>query len=715
MSESLFSQSWYRVASLRPRLRSHAQIHRHVYRGAIWYVLQDHATGRFHRFTPTAHAVIGLMDGERTLQQIWDLACERLGDEVLTQDEVIKLLSDLHRADVLRSDTPPDLREQQERRGKHLRAQLLQYLGNPMSIRFPVLDPDRALQALVPFLRPFFGWFGLLLWCGLVGWALVLGGMHWNELSRGIEDRVFSSDNLLLLWLVFPLLKILHELGHGLAVRVRGGEVHEMGVMFLLFVPIPYVDASSASAFPDKRWRMLVGAAGMLTEVLVAALAMILWTFLEPGPARAVAYNVVLIAGVTTVLFNGNPFLRYDGYYILSDFLEIPNLAQRANEYLGYLINRHVFRVDKVNSPVSAPGEARWFVFYSVVSFVYRMLMMVAIVLIMAGQFFVVGVLMAVWAIYSMLLQPALRKLDYLFNSPRLERRRRRALLATGSTLAVLMLLVLALPVPSFTRAEGVVWVPDEAQVRARVDGFITRVEAGSGQQVARDDLLILCSDPELATRVAALQAELIRLEARYVAAVATNRVQAEILQQQVVHARYALDLSRRRLAETAVRSPLDGTFIVVDAPNLPGRFAHRGDLLAYVVPDAATTVRVVVSQADADQVRQRVHSVSVRSVDRVGAVLPARVLREVPAATDQLPGMALSLQGGGKIGLDPSQEGDARALHKQFVFDLQLNGGDRLGNLGSRVYVRFEHPAEPLAQQWMRTVRTLFLKKFNV
>ncbi|MDO9402764.1 MAG: biotin/lipoyl-binding protein [Polaromonas sp.] len=715
MAESLFSESWYRVANVRPRLRNHAQIHRHVYRGGIWYVLQDHASGRFHRFTPVANLVIGLMDGQRTMQEIWDIASEQLGDEVPSQQEMIKLMSDLHRADVLQSDAPPDIREQHERRGKHLKQKVKQYIGNPMSLRFPLFDPDRVLTRLMPLARPFFGWFGAVLWIGTVLTAIILAAMHWRAFSDGMLDRVFSVENVLLLWVLFPLVKILHELGHAFAVKARGGEVHEMGVMLLLLMPIPYVDASSASAFEDKRWRMLVGAAGMLTELFIAAVAMIIWVNLDPGTDRAIAYNIILITGISTILFNGNPFLRYDGYYILSDWLEIPNLGQRSNEYLGYLINQYLFAVKDVQSPVVARGERRWFVFYSITSFFYRMFMMITIMLLVASKFFVFGVLMAIWSIWNMLVQPVGKKIGYLLNSPKLRQRRGRAIGVSAGVLLAAALGLFWLPAPSFTRSEGVVWAPDEAQVRANVDGFVTRVLAANGQAVKKGDLLIQCEDPELIARLAVLKAEVAGLEARYNAALGANRVQADILLQQTAHARVAMELAEKRLAEIEIRSPGSGTFVIADVQNMPGRFVQRGELLGYVNADGPPTVRVVIPQTNADKVRQGSREVEVRPVDQPASVISAQVLREVPAATNQLPSMTLSFQGGGKIGLDPSAKNEAQTLQKIFVLDLRLPDGVRMDKLGSRIYVRFEHAPEPLGLQWYGTARRIFLRTFNV
>ncbi len=711
----MFSTSWYRVAELRPRLRNHAQVHRHVYRGSVWYVMQNHSTGKFHRFTPVANLVIGLMDGKRTLQEIWDLACVRLGDEAPSQDEAIKLISDLHKADVLQSDAPPDLLELQQRRKQHEKTRIKQYIGNPLSLRFPLFDPEKLLNKLMPLFAPLFGWFGALLWIGTVGWAAFLIAMHWTELSGDVVDRMLSVENLLLLWFVFPLIKLLHEFGHAVAAKAGGGEVHEMGVMLLVLMPVPYVDASSATAFRDKGSRMLVGAAGMLVEIFIAALAVFAWVNLEPGTERSIAYNIILVAGLSTLLFNANPLLRYDGYYILADYLEIPNLAQRSNEYVGYLVNRYVFGIDGGTSPVSAKGERGWFVFYAVGSFLYRMFMMVSIAVLVASRFFVVGIVLALWAFSSMLVIPLAKKIHYLVASPKLASHRQRAIIASLAIVGSAAAALLWLPAPSSTRAEGVIWAPEQAQVRANVDGFVTSVLAKPDQPVRKGDVLFKTDDPELAARARVLQAQLAELDARYTSTVLTKRVQAEVINEQKKHVTEALEQASQRNEDLQVRSPADGTFIIQDAQNSPGRFVQRGEVMAYVSDSTASTVRVVVPQSEGGLVARRTTRVEIRPADRIGRPIEARIQREVPAATDELPSMTLSLQGGGKIGLDPSKPGDPKAIEKLFVLDLELPQGAQATYFGGRVYVRFEHEPEPLGHQWYRELRRAFLKKFNV
>ena len=207
MSQSLFSPSWYRVADLKPRLRSHLEIHRHHYRGELWYVLQDHASGRFQRFTPSAYLLIGLMDGRHSVQELWEVGRARLGENAPTQEEVIRLLSQLHAVNALQTDVVPDTAEMLKRFEKQRYGKIKQNMRSPLFMRFSLLDPERILNLFLPLVRPVFGWFGAIIWLAVVGYGVYLAGLHWSQLTENITDRVLAPSNLVILWLTFPFLK----------------------------------------------------------------------------------------------------------------------------------------------------------------------------------------------------------------------------------------------------------------------------------------------------------------------------------------------------------------------------------------------------------------------------------------------------------------------------------------------------------------------------
>lgn len=715
MSESLLSPSWYRVAALKPRIRAHARILRQSFRGEIWFVLQDSAAERSHRFSPAAYHFIGLMDGERSVQQIWEAVSAQLGDAAPTQEEVIRLLGQLHAADALLCDVPPDSMEVFRRHQRHERMLWRRRLWTPLAVRFPLFDPDRFLARTLPWVQPLFGWFGILLWLAVVATGAVLAAAHWTDLTEDITDRVLDPANLVLLWFVYPAVKALHELGHAYAIRKWGGEVHEIGIMLLVLSPVPYVDASAAWGFTDKRKRMAVGAAGIAVELFLGALALFVWLAVEPGAVRAIAYNVMLISGVSTLLFNGNPLLRFDGYYVLSDAIEIPNLGQRSNQYLGYLFQRYVLGVADAESPAHTTGERWWMVAYGITSFLYRVFITFVIVLFIAGKFFIIGVLLAIWAVATQVLTPVFKSVSFLFGSPNLRRKRGRAM-ATSIALALLAAgLIFLAPAPSWTRAEGVIWVPEEAQVRAGADGFVERLLVPAGGEVSRGQPLIQAEEPFLATRVAVLAAHVEELGAKYDALLPADRVQAAMVREQLVAAEANLRRAREREAELVFRSPTSGRLIVPGAADLPGRFVTKGQLVAYVVEPQELTARVALAQADIAMVRQQTRSVEVMLAGWGAEPVPARIRREVPGASLQLPTPALGSAGGGPIPVDPRDNRGVTTLGQVFQLELALPPEVRSEYLGARVFVRFDHGFEPAGMQMYRAIRRLLLRQFDV
>ena len=655
------------------------------------------------------------MDGQRSMAEIWNMLVEADDDDLPTQPEIIRLLGQLHAADVLISDIAPDTAELLARYQRRRRSQRWQKLKTPLAIRIPLIDPDRLLIALLPYVRWMFNTFGAALWCAVVVAASVLAVRYWPDLSQNVTEKALAPQNLLLLWLTFPIVKALHEIGHAFAVKVWGGEVHEMGIMLLVLMPIPYVDASAASSFRERHRRIIVGAAGMLTEIFLAALALYVWLSVEPGLVRAIAYNVMLIAGVSTILFNGNPLLRFDGYYIFADWLEIPNLAARANRYVTYLIQRYAFGMKGVESPALIGSERPWFAFFAVASFIYRMFIYFVIILFIAGKFFFIGVILALWAAANMLLLPLAKSIWFVIASPRLRAQRVRALTATGAFAALLAFAVLVLPLPHFTRSEGIVWIPDESVVRTGTSGFAATTLRGDGQRVRAGEPILRFVDPILSARTRVVESQVEAARARRKALAADDVAKAQIADEEVERLQARLENFRQRADDLLVRSPSDGILHIPRSVDLEGRYFQQGEELAYVIGSEDPLIRVVLPQSKVDLVRQKTGSVEVRFADSVDKRLPAQIRREVPAATDQLPSPALGMVGGGDIANDPRGVDGNKALENIFLFDLEIDPSITIERLGGRVYVRFDHGREALAFRWYRELRQLLLGRFDV
>jgi len=712
---SFLSASWYRVGELRPRLREQVRIRVHRYRGRGWYVVEEPIGGKVHRLTPTAYSIVAALDGTRTLNDIWIEATERLGDDTPTQDEVINLLGQLHAADLLQGGDAFDIDELIERSDRLGRSRRWRSLFNPLSVRLPLWNPDRFLQRILPVAGPFFGPVGGVLWLLAVVPAFTLALRHTSELTSDIGARLLAEDNLLILAVCLATLKVLHELGHAVATRRFGGAVHETGLMLLVLMPLPYVDTSAASAFRSKSRRIIVDSAGMLVEIFIAAIALYAWLVLEPGLTRAIAFNVMVAASVTTVLFNGNPLLRYDGYYILADLLEIPNLGQRAVQYWGHLVMRYGFGIDRLDSRAS-PGERFWFLFYAPAAFIYRSAVMLGIALFLMGQYLAVGVVLAIWSLVSGVVLPLGRAVGNLVAARALQQHRLRALAVTGGVAMLAGLGVLWLPAPLHTVSEGVIWLPDSAVVRAGTDGFLTRLVVDPGEWVVAGQPLAESEEPQLFARIAELRARDEEFEARLGTERLTDRIAAAVTEVERGLLREELEREQARAAALTVRADADGRLAISKPLDLPGRYLRRGDVIGYALPvDGQRTVRATVLQDDADLVRQHLRSIEVKLAGRNREVWPAQLVREVPAGRAELPSPALGTAAGGSLATDPRDTQGTRTLQRVFHVDLALPPEAPTDGFGARVVVRFEHDWEPLGLQLARRFRQLLLSQLQL
>ena len=713
---SIHSPLWHRIEKLKPRLRENIAIERHVIRGDVWYVVRERFSTRAHRFSPAVHFLLMRMDGTRTFDAIWREAVTQFGEDAPSQDQILRTASQLYMADVLHSDAAVDERDLAERAANERKRMVSANFKNPMFVRLPLFDPDRFLNATVHLVRPLVSWAGGALWLMAMIWLATEMFVHWDELTADMADRVLAAQSLITIVLVYPLLKTLHEFGHAYATKLAGEEVHEMGVMLLTLLPAPYVDAS-ASAMVAGKWRRAgIAAAGMIVELTFAALAMLVWLKAQPGMARSVAYDALFIASVSTLLFNGNPLLRFDAYYILSDLLEIPNLGTRAQRYYYYLAQHYLFGLADARDPATAKGERLWFLLYAPASFIYRMFTLFGIALFVATKYFFIGVALTLWMLATSIIWPVIQGAKFVLTAPELNRRRGRAVAASCLCAAVLVVGLAVLPVPNGTVARGLVWIPNESRVVALGAGRLTHFFVTPGASVKRGEALAQLEDPLSAAKRAKARSRLDEIEARLLAAEAHSPYDAQVLRRQRDLAREELVEMDHKQAELTLRAPADGLFLAPHAIDLVDNFVKRGETIGYVVVGSGPTIRASVPASEIENVRDRTRSVSVRFDEapwtRIDQVF---VAHEAPQATHALPAPALSAANGGPFALDPAAKDKDIILESIFEIDIGAAKELTVDHWGERVWVRFDHGPSPVIGRLYRMARQLFLGRFHV
>ncbi|HWF19797.1 MAG TPA: peptidase M50, partial [Verrucomicrobiae bacterium] len=429
-ASATFSESWYRIAGKHVYLRAGVRVQRQSYRGERWIVLQNPFSNQYFRVRPAAYEFVARLSPDKSVQEAWQECVNRFPDEAPGQEAVIQLLSQLYYANLLHYPDAEDSAQLFERVKRRRQREMSARLMNLMFLRFPLLDPDRFLVATMPVVGKFISKFGALLWFVVVGFAVKVVVDNFTAVKLQGQG-ILSPGNLPLLYVALVGIKSIHEFGHAYFCRKFGGEVHVMGILLMIFTPVPYVDASSSWGLRNRWHRVLVGAAGMIVELFVAALATFVWVKTGDGALHSLAYNVMFIASISTLIFNANPLLRFDGYYILSDLLEIPNLSQRASAQLRHLWEHYIFGVKDSEGAATKTGEAAWLVVFGITSGIYRVIVFAGVLLLVADRFLLLGLIMAAVCAVSWVTVPVGKFIHYLASSPRLERVRWRATAAT--------------------------------------------------------------------------------------------------------------------------------------------------------------------------------------------------------------------------------------------------------------------------------------------
>jgi putative peptide zinc metalloprotease protein len=682
------------------------------YRDARWYLLVDAGTGRHHRVNEAAYAFVGRCNGLATVRSIWQVVLEVHGDHALTQDEAIRLLAQLSEAELIQCDIPLEVAQLFRRRDERRRRNRWRDL-NPLAFRVVLGDPSRLLAKLDWLAPAVFSRTALLLWLVAVAMACLLAGAHWDELYAHATNAATTPRYLLIAWIVYPAMKALHEIGHGLAVRRWGGEVHEMGISVLVLIPTLFVDASAATGFPRRTQRTLVSAIGIMVEMSVAALGLFVWLSVSPGWISDTAFVVLLAGTVSTLVFNGNPLLRFDGYYVLADALELPNLALRSRQYWTHVLQKHCLRVNSVGVADIGRGERKWLLLYAPLSWAYRLTLSMAIVVWVGGISMVLALALGLMLAWTTLLKPLGAIVQETMRGARSGHERRRTAVVMGGATVALVMLVGIVPMPSATIAQAVVWLPERAHVRPDTEGFIERLMARDGDAVEEGQLLAVMVDPRLTVALERLNARRSALEAQRFQTLLRDPVRARDVLAEIASVEEELRSLRERTASLEVRSPTAGTLVMPQQPDFPGVYVKRGQLLGYVLNAEHCTLQAVVPQEDIELIRRRAFGVQARLAEHPGLILEGQPLREIPAATRVLPSPALGDRAGGWTPTDPADRQGSHAVDPLFVVEIGVPA-QHFARAGGRAWVRFDHGAEPLAVQWGRRAGQLLLQRFN-
>jgi putative peptide zinc metalloprotease protein len=502
LADSLVSSSSRKLPiRMRPDLRAR----QHRYQGRVYWVVKDPVGLQYFRFEEEEFAILQMLDGESSLDEISDQFERDFPPQTIRIEELQQFIGMLHKSNLVITDAVGQGAQLKKRRDERVSKERWATLANILSIRFKGIDPERLLNFLLRYVDWFFSVPAMVCCILLALAALTLVTVQFDVFRSRLPEfhTFFDAQNWLWLGITLAVTKVLHEFGHGLSCKHFGGECHEMGVMMLVMTPCLYCNVSDSWMLPNRWHRAAIGAAGMYVELVLASICTFIWWFTEPGPLNYIALNVMFISSVSTVMFNANPLLRYDGYYILSDILEIPNLRQKASTILNRKLREWCLGMEEPDDPFLPKRHQSLFALYTVASAVYRWVVTLSILYFLNKVFEpyglkVLGQLIALGAVYGLVVQPLVNVYKFFKIPGRLGKVIRWRMYTTIGLIAAAIAAVLFIPLPSHVYCGLEVQPRNAAPVYVEQPGLLEAVFVQPGDRVTKGQPLAQLRDVAL-------------------------------------------------------------------------------------------------------------------------------------------------------------------------------------------------------------------------
>jgi len=503
------------------KFRADFSAKRQHYLGNSCWILKDPIGARYFRLQEEEYALLKLFDGNHSLDDIKKEFEKEFPPQKITLDELQHLLGQFHQSGLIVAAAPNQGDELLKRSKKRKRKELQQKFTNVLAIKFKGIDPDAMFSATYPYFRWCFHPFTLFcaLSLGLAAVLLIL--VQFDTFRAKLPEfyTFFSPVNMVCMGLILAATKVLHEFGHGLTAKHFGGECHEMGIMILVLNPCLYVNVSDSWLLPNKWHRIAIGAAGVCVECTLAAFCTFVWWFSEPCLLHYLALNIMFISSVSTILFNINPLLRFDGYFMLADYLEIPNLRAKAQKILTQKCSEWFLGMEKQEDPFAPQKNQIWFALFSIASFWYRWVIMASILFVIWTIFKrydlkIVAGIIAGMSLFSLLVMPLIKVVKFFWIPGRIYKVKKSRFYMSLTLLAALLAFFLFYPLPYTVIAPAItelrtstsqqVFVPD-----LKGGSQLREVHVVSGQSVEAGEVLAVLDNPRL-------RIELVEAEGRY-------------------------------------------------------------------------------------------------------------------------------------------------------------------------------------------------------
>ena len=726
---------------LRLRLRPDIKFTRQQYQGRDYWVAKDPIALRFYRFEEEEYALLQLLDGQSSAEQIKNRFEAKFAPQKLTYGELFQFVGMLYRQSMLISGASRQGQELLHRGIETEKRTRRAALTNILSVRFKGIDPRAILETL----NYWFGWFfsipmltiNLILMLSAL--ALIFTQFEYFQSRLPDMHSFFAAKNWIWLGIILGVTKVIHELGHGISCRRFGGQCHEMGVMFLVLMPCLYCNVSDSWMIRSKWKRMSIAAAGIYIELVLASLATFVWWFSQPGLINNLALNVMFVSSVSTLLFNANPLLRYDGYYILSDWLEVPNLRQKASKVLQRFFSGLCLGLPTIDDPFMPHNRQLFFASYSVAAALYKWVITFSIFwflyqLLEPYGLKILSQLLAMMALYGLIGMP-LKQAYRFFSAPgRIQAVKPARLVITLSVVAAITIAILMIPTPHRISCSFYVQPQQANRTYVEYPGRLSEIYVKENQFVQAGQEIARLESREHQLMVEDLKGEVTRAKTRYNHALRRGNVDSDaandIEYTLAVYKTLQTQLDQREddVKKLTIRAPSSGTFIfgsykkkktaeetgtldywhghALDRKNI-GAILDQGTELGQVVVDPrAMEAILVMDQSDAEFIKSG-QNVDLWARQHFNKFFKSQINQISPSRMKNIPN-SLSSNHGGNVQTRTGSQGQELPVSATYQVSVPFDNSEMFVQTGSTGVARVHVGQITIGQRlWRLAMRT--------
>jgi putative peptide zinc metalloprotease protein len=600
---------------LKVKLRPDLIVQPQFYEGMTHYVIKDPIALKYFRFKVEEYFLLQQFDGKQTLQEVKRVFERKYRPQTITVDDLLRFASQLHEAGIALIDSPDQAKALVRRHKKNKWKKIWQFFANILYIKIPVVDPEKMLSGMYPYFRWIYtSWF-IAFSVGMMLAALILVGSQYQTFSARLPDfqSFFNWHTIVYFWCSLAIIKVIHEFGHGLTAKHFGGEVHEMGMLFLVLTPALYCDVTDSWLLPSKWKRIWISAAGIYVECFLASIATFVWWNTEQGLWNSLSMATMFICSVNTIMFNANPLLRYDGYYVMSDWLEIPNLRTKSTQFFAYLFQEYVLGLEVPVQSYMPRSRRSLFVIYAIASYLYRWLVTFSILYFLSQwlrpyKLQSVSYMIAGASLVPLLLMPLYQGIKFIRQPGRMRKVKKvRATIWAVATVAVVTGILL---IPTPLRVQGTLstTVAKPAEIYAAVPGRLVTLNVRDGDMVKKGDILATLSNPEKFLELQQLQEQQAASYVKMVWFGTASDTESRAQRQKYLQMQEQLEEPISRISDQIgmlnLVAPRDGQAIGVPHPSTIGQYLKPGKPVMEVGDPHKLEAHVILDQSDIDLIK---------------------------------------------------------------------------------------------------------------